>query len=85
MKPEDFELTHEQIKACNRIERAIKNAQEKGLRIYGESDHLVAYQNRAWELGLVAEQHLPSSLIPVPSRIVCSITDSKADDPEYFK
>ena len=86
MNRKDFELTHEQIKACDAIERAISKAQKLGVAIFAKSETLTAYSQKAWDLDLVAPLHLPGDLNnPVPSRSIVSINGAGADDQEYFK
>ncbi len=87
MEKEDFELTQEQMQACKSINSSIKKARKLGVAIFAKSEVLIAYSEKAWDLNLVAEFHLPEEDYknPVPEYPIGLINGSGADDTEYFK
>ncbi|GAG86817.1 unnamed protein product, partial [marine sediment metagenome] len=61
MKIKDMELNIGQLKAIERLERALKHCAKVNLAIFGKSDRLVAYNGTkydiAYDKGLVSFYH----------------------------
>lgn len=87
MDIQDFELTPEQIKACDRIKRAIDTARNAGVKILAKSDCLQGYQLKAWELGLMEPEGIGGGGEGefYHGHRICSIDGAGADDAEKFK
>lgn len=90
MKIKDMELNIEQLKAIERLERALKQCAKVNLAIFGKSDCLNAYNgikyDKAKENGLItwgcSENAKPLPYIRIED--YGAYRDSGADDMEYL-
>ena len=88
MKIEDFEITKEQEKAFKSLVRAVNKCSKSGLRLFGKQHDIVAFPAKAYELDLVAPLHAYNEEDhnnPVPYIFETLLSDSGADDMEYFR
>lgn len=90
MKIKDMKLNNGQLKAVERLERALKQCAKVNLAIFGKSDFLVAYNgtkyDRTKEKGLVSF-HIGKTGKEIPHERVedyGAYRDSGADDMEYL-
>jgi hypothetical protein len=88
MKIEEFEITDKQKKAFNELVKAFKKCRSAGLELYGKQNMITAYPAKVFELDLacpLADNNEDyKNPLPQLSRSGC-ITDSGADDEQYFK
>ncbi len=52
-----YALNDKQVKACERIERALKNARDLGVSIYAKSDSLIGMNSKAFQDKVVCPLH----------------------------
>lgn len=88
MKAEDFKITEEQEKAFKSLVRAVNKCNKSGLRLFGKQYDIFAFPAKAYELDLVAplhSRHEEDHDNPVPFISETLLSDSGADDMEYFR